>query len=149
MGWHTSLLTGLAAHLAANGVGSWRPDGSAYGAAETAIVLSTMPPRPDRVICLNAYPVDQDGFGDVTVGIQVRTRAGKDPRQVLDLADAVYDLIDGAAAVNLGGIWLSQIFRRSGEELSAMAGVDRQADRHERIDNYYVQASRPSANRAP
>lgn len=149
MAWSSDLLAGIAELLADRGVGAWRPDGTAYAPDETAIVVGTMPPGPDRVICLNWYPVDLDGRGDVTVGVQVRTRAGADARDVLDLSDAVYDVLDGLAGVELGGVWVSQIFRRSGEELGAAAGVDRQADRHERVDNYYVQAARPSPNREP
>lgn len=148
MGWTADLLRGVADLLAARGVGTWRPD-TAYQTDETAIVLGTMPPDPDRVVCLTCYPVDLDGHGDVTVGIQVRTRAGQDPRDVLDLADTVYDALDGLAGVELGGVWLSQMYRRSGEELGASAGVDQQADRHERVDNYYAQAARPSPNREP
>jgi hypothetical protein len=155
VGWTTDLLTGLAEHLAARGAGTWRPDGSAYASTETAIVIGAMPPDPDRVICLRSYTVDWDGFGDedddgridVTTGLQVRTRGGRDPREALDLADAVRDALDGLAAVRLGAVWVSQIVRRSGEELTAMTSVDRQADRAERVDNYYVQASRPTPNR--
>ncbi|MBA9003662.1 minor capsid protein [Thermomonospora cellulosilytica] len=147
MGWNTDLLTGVASYLAAQGVGIWRADGSAYQAGETAIVLATMPPNPDRVICLQTYPVSVDGSWDVTVGLQVRTRAGRDPREVADLSDAVYDALDGLSGVEFGGVRVSQMFRRSGEELSAPGGTDRQADRHERTDNYYVQARRPSEHR--
>jgi hypothetical protein len=150
MGWSRNLLTGAAALLADGGAGTWRPDGTAYQPNETAIVLSQMPPAPDRVICLRLYPVSiDDGHGDVTVGLQVRTRAGADPREVLDLADDVYQLLDGLMSVRLGGVWVSQIYRRSGEELGADAGADRQGDRMERVDNYYVQASRPSPHRTP
>jgi len=155
VGWTTDLLTGLAEHLAAHGAGTWRPDGTPYSPAETAIVLGAMPPAPDRVIALRTYTVDWSGFGeadddgriDVTTGLQVRTRGGRDPREALDLADAVRDAIDGLAAVRLGAVWVSQIVRRSGEELTAMTSIDRQADRVERVDNYYVQASRPTPNR--
>jgi len=148
--WSSDLLAGIAELLADRGVGAWRPDGTAYAPDETAIVVGTMPPGPDRVICLNWYPVELlDGHGDVTVGVQVRTRAGTDPRDVSDLSDAVYDVLDGLAGIQLGGVWVSQIYRRSGEEISAAAGVDTQADRHERVDNYYIQAFRPSQNREP
>jgi hypothetical protein len=150
VGWWVSLLTGAAQLLAAGGAGTWRGDGAAYEADETAIVLSQMPPGPDRVICLTLYPVSIDGpDGDVTVGLQVRTRAGRDPREVLDLSDAVYTLLDGLDTVQLGDVWVSQIHYRSGEELGADAGTDRQADRHQWVDNYYVQASRPTPNREP
>lgn len=148
-GWTVALLTGWAEYLAAAGVGAWRPDGSPYELDETAITFSTMPPRPDRVICLRLYPVRIEGDGDVMVGVQVRTRAGRDPREVADLADQVFDVMDGLAGVNLGGVWVSQVFRRSGEELGADVGADQQADRCERVDNYYVQAARPSVNREP
>ena len=149
MGWETNLLTGIAEHLHAHDVAVWRPDGAAYTAADTAIVLGAMPPHPDRVVLLNLYPVGSDGIGDVTEGLQVRCRAGRDPRTVLDLSGAARDVLDGLAAVNLGGVWVSQIFHRSGEELTALPSVDVQADRVERVDNYYIQASRITALRSP
>lgn len=141
-GWTTSLLTGLAQHLADNGVGLWRPTGT-YVAGETGIVLAAMPPDPDRIVCLTAYPVSsRPDTADATVAVQVRTRAGKDPRDVADLSDEVYELLHGATHLIFGGVPVVQILHRSGVPM----GRDSR-DRWERSDNYYVDAIRPSAGR--
>lgn len=141
-GWTTLLLTGLAEHLADNGIGLWRPTG-VYAAGETGIVLAALPPDPDRIVCLTAYPVtDRLAVADVTVAIQVRVRAGRDPRDVDDLADDVYALLHGAEHLILGGVPVNQAYRRSG----TLLGRD-QSDRWERSDNYYFDAIRPGPGR--
>ncbi|GAA2327546.1 minor capsid protein [Dactylosporangium salmoneum] len=144
-GWTTNLLSGIAQLLADAGVGVWRPDGSPYAAGDTGIVDSGMPPEPERVICLGAYPVsDHPSQADVTVGVQVRTRAGRDPREVRDLDDAVFEVLHGLEQTELGGVRVVQIYRRS----SAALGQARDAtDRWEWTSNYYVDAMRPTAAR--
>ena len=146
-GWTTNLLTGLAEHLAAAGVGVWHPPeaGEPYAAGDVAIVLGAMPAVPERVIVLASYPVSEDvAQADVTVGVQVRTRAGPDPRDVQDLDDAVWEQLHGAAGLVLGGVDVVQIYRRS----SASLGQARdQTARWERTSNYYIQAMRPTAAR--
>lgn len=140
--WTTSLLAGFAELLAAGDAGIWRPAG-VYSAGETAIVVEAMPPEPERVICLALYPVtDHVEQADVTVGLQVRTRAGRDPRDVAELDDAVYDLLHGVNQTTVGGIRVVQCYRQS----SALLGRD-QTDRWERTSNYYVDAMRPTAHR--
>ncbi len=62
MSWTTDLLNGMAEHLAAAGAGTWRPDGSAYGPGEVAIVLRAIPQAPDRLITLAPYAVDGTGL---------------------------------------------------------------------------------------
>lgn len=146
MSWTTDLLTGVAELAADAGIGDWNPDGEPYTAAQTAICLSQMPPEPDRAIVLSLYPVSQDGTGDVTVGLQVRTRAGPDPREVQTIADAMNDLLDGLERVELGGVWVSQIYLRSGSDLGTDKGIDKAA-RMERADNYYCQALRETQHR--
>lgn len=141
-GWTTLLLAGLAEHLAADGVGLWRPTGT-YAAGETGIVIAAMPPDPERIVCLTMYPVAaMAATADVTVAVQVRTRAGKDPRDVDDLADAVWQTLHGAAHLMWGGIPVVQVLHRSGSPM----GRD-QLDRWERSDNYYVDTIRPGVGR--
>ncbi len=141
-GWTSRLLTGLAEHLQTAGVGLWRPTG-VYQPADTAIVIRNIPQSPDRVITLAAYPVGQDaqGLADHTSGVQIRVRAGVDPRECDDLADAVYDLLDSAAGLVFGGIPVVQMWRQSYTPL----GQDSNS-RWERSENYYVQAMRPTSN---
>ncbi|WP_244409203.1 minor capsid protein [Streptomyces albofaciens] len=96
MSYTVDLLDGLARLLDTAGVGTYRPDG-VYAAGETAITIAATPPVPDRVICLSAYPVEESAaLTDTTTGIQVRTRAGPDPREVDALDDQVLDVLHGS-----------------------------------------------------
>ncbi|MDP9799346.1 hypothetical protein J2S43_007858 [Catenuloplanes nepalensis] len=141
-GWTARLLTGLAEHLAAAGIGAWRPDGSPYRAAETAIVYRSIPPAPDRLITLAPYPVTgQPGLADVVQAVQIRLRGTADPRACDDLADAIYNLLDGASGLRWGGIAVVQVYRQSHTSL----GQDG-TGRWERSENYYVAAMRPTSN---
>ena len=143
MGWTTDLLTGLAEYLDTQGVGTWRPTG-AYQLDETAIVIRGIPPTPDRIITLAAYPVDSMvGLPNITAGIQIRCRAGTDPTDCDDLADAVFDLLDSAEHLDLGGVHVNQLWRQSYTSL----GKDGNG-RWERSENYYADAERPTPNRS-
>lgn len=142
-GWTTQLLNGLAEHLAAADIGSWRPDaGDVFEPGDTAIVIRDIPAQPDRLITLAAYPVSgMPGLADVTVGVQVRLRAGRNPSACDDLADAIYELLDGAHSLRLRGVAVVQIRRQSYTSLGADSG-----GRWERSENYYIDAMRPTAN---
>lgn len=145
MSWTSDVVTGVAEMLAAAGVGVWNPTGTAYGPDDVAIVLSAVPPEPDRCITLTAYgPLANDGHGDVTLGLQVRVRGTTDPRVVLDLVDAVADVLDGLEMTAIGGVPVSQVFQRPG----AAIGQDSN-DRHEYSSNFYIQAQRVTALRTP
>jgi hypothetical protein len=141
-GWTTRLIAGLAEHLAAAGIGTWRASG-AYTAGETAIVDRAVPPEPDRLITLAAYPMGSTtpGLADHDVGVQVRLRAGTDPRDCDDLADQIFEALDGLSGVTLGGIPIVQMWRQSYTSL----GQDGNS-RWERSENYYIQAMRPTSN---
>ena len=144
MGYRTDLLTGLARHLAAEGIGTWNPDG-VYTPAQTGVVLGAVPPAPDRIITLTGYGVTDDlVHADTITGIQVRCRwAGRDPRPVDDLADLVFDLWHGAGPLTLPtGVRVLQLERRS----SASLGTDDNG-RWSRSDNYYATTHRPSPHR--
>jgi hypothetical protein len=142
MGYTTDLLTGIAELLDAAGAGTWNPTG-VYAADDTGITLTVIPAQPERIVCLTAYPVDdsEPGSTDVVTGVQVRFRAGRDPRDVEDMADAVYDQLQGLAQQRIGGVPVAQMWRQS----SALWGADSNG-RWERSDNYYVQASRATAH---
>lgn len=145
-GWTTTLLEGLAAHIAGAGIAEWTPGGTYDPDQAGAVVaLRALPDGPDRAIALATYPVadgDDAGLADTITAVQVRTRGTQDPRTVDDLADAVFDLVHGAAMLTLGTVHTSLIRRQSG----GLIGPDERG-RHERTDNYYVYAARPNAHR--
>ncbi|WKU03754.1 minor capsid protein [Micromonospora sp. HUAS LYJ1] len=143
-GWTSQLLTGLAELIDAADVGTWQPSG-AYPSDATAIVIRAIPQQPDRLITLAAYPLGADlpGMADHAVGVQVRCRGlPDDPRDVEDLADAVYDLLDSLGRAAVGTVSVVDITRRSYTSL----GQDGNR-RWETSSNYTVQAMRPTANR--
>lgn len=137
MTYHVDLLDGLARLLDDAGLGTYRPD-SPYAEGETAITIAATPPAPDRVICLSAYPVTESaGLTDTTTGIQVRTRAGLDPREVAALDDRVFDVLHGSGPFQWGEARVQFIYRAS----AASIGADG-TGRAERSSNYYARANR-------
>lgn len=94
------VIEGLASLLADHDVGAWHPDGSAYDGTAPAITDTGIPGTPDRLITLTLYP-GSEGAGEdtrntwTTPRLQVRTRAGKDPRQARELDQAVHDVLHG------------------------------------------------------
>lgn len=143
MSFTGDLLEGLAVFLDAAGVGTYRADGSAYSASETAIVFAAMPSSPDRAIVLSDYPVTDDpSLSDSVIGMQVRSRGGTDPHDVKNISDAVFDVLHGKTAFNLGAVRVVQALRNSGGSL----GRD-DSNRWEHSDNYYLTVNRVSTNR--
>ncbi|WP_053913661.1 minor capsid protein [Streptomyces sp. TP-A0875] len=137
MSYTSDLLDGVARLLAEAGVGTYRPDG-VYGPDDTAITIATVPPTPDRVICLTDYPVeDSAALTDTITGVQVRTRAGPDPREVADLDDAAHDVLQGSGPHPWGDAYVSLIYRTSAAPLGPDAN-----GRHERTANYYARGNR-------
>ncbi|MFE7316408.1 minor capsid protein [Streptomyces sp. NPDC057555] len=137
MSYTADLLDGLARLLAEHGVGAYRPDGR-YAPGDAALTIAAVPPAPDRVICLSAYPVqDSPALTDCITGIQVRTRAGADPREVDALDDAVFDVLHGAGPFLWGAARVQLLYRT----MSAPIGAD-DAGRMERTSTYYARAHR-------
>jgi hypothetical protein len=137
-----SLLDGLAHHLATAGIGLYQP-GTAYRDSDTGITLAAMPDTPTRVVVLTAYgDSDDPSLSDSEIRVQVRCRAGTDPREVHTLADQVFDLLHGACSYNLGTVRVVQSYRTS----SAPLGMDTHY-RHEHSDNYRLTVWRPSPHR--
>jgi hypothetical protein len=135
------VVDGLAALLAANGAGTYRPDGI-YAAGETAITDTVMPDAPDRVICLTAYAgTESAAVTDTTVFVQVRTRAGQDPREVAALDDDVFAVLHAAGPLALNGHPVALIYRASAASLGADA-----TGRFERTSNYQIRANRAHNN---
>lgn len=142
-GFTSRLLAGMAEHIEGAGIGFWDPTGATYPDGATGIVIRTIPDRPDRLITLAAYPLGTNlpGMADHLMGVQVRLRAGPDPRECDDLADAVFDLLDGASGLTWGGIPVKSVSRRSYTSL----GQDG-SRRWERSENYEIDAMRPTSN---
>ncbi|OAR21908.1 hypothetical protein A8W25_28130 [Streptomyces sp. ERV7] len=137
MTYTVDLLDGLARLLAEQGLGTYRPDGL-YAPDETAITIAATPPAPDRLICLAAYPVAESSLlTDTTTGIQVRTRASADPREVDALDDQLFALLHGAGPFRFGAVPVQLLYRVS----AAPIGAD-SSGRWERTANYYARAHR-------
>jgi len=144
-GFQTNLLTGLAAYLAAGGLGATWSTSGAYTALQTGIVLGAIPQAPDRVIALSAYGVsDSPGLSDSVIGVQVRCRwENADPRPVDDLQDTIFNLLHGVNGVTLStGVYVVIATRKS----AATLGQD-QNGRWSNVANYYLSVHRPSTHR--
>lgn len=140
--WEADLAVGLAELLDAQTSGVWKPSG-VYSAGETGIFLETMPVSPDLVIALYLAELPGgDGIGDVLWSVQVRTRGTKSPLVVKTLAGECRDALDGLSTTVINGIGVSQIRHQSGTSLGRDGN-----DRHQRSDNYYIDARRVTAFR--
>ncbi|MEU6441348.1 minor capsid protein [Streptomyces sp. NPDC047046] len=138
MSFTADVVAGLAALLDTAGVGTYRPDG-VYEAGETAITDAVMPSAPDRAICLTVYGVTADAqLTDTTLAVQVRTRAGPDPRECAALDDAVFDALHAAGPLSFGAARITLVTRTS----AAVLGADA-TGRHERTSNYQLRGHRP------
>jgi hypothetical protein len=136
------LVDGLATLLAEAGVATYRPTGI-YSAGETAITDTVMPDSPDRAVVLTAYDTaDSADLTDCTVFLQVRTRAGADPREVAALDEAAFAVLHGLRDHQFSASHVALITRAN----TAPLGVD-SLGRHERTSNYTARAQRPPTDR--
>lgn len=142
MAFTTDLLTGVAQHLAASGVAVWKPSGT-YTSVEVGIVLGVPTQSPPSLVALAIYRnTDHPALSDSVVGLQVRVRGSDaDPRKADDLADAVFNALQGLRAT-VNGIRISYAKRDSTFPL----GIDG-SGRQERTDNYSLTVHRPSTHR--
>lgn len=143
MSWTATLAHGLAGQLASAGIATYHPAGT-YTTDETGLVVGIMPAAPPRVVVLSVYALADDiDQADSRVGLQVRVRgAGPDPRDALDLIDAVFDELHGATHLDLAGVLVHLIERTA----SAPMGRD-QNGRYEHADTYHLLAHRPTPHR--
>ena len=142
-GFTSRLLVGGAEYLDASGVGDWNPAGI-YTSNQTGILIRAIPPDPDRIVTLAAYPVGGNlpGMADHLTAIQFRLRGlPGNPRDCDDLADDIYDLLDGAQGLTWGGIPIVQMWRQSYTSLGDDAN-----GRWQRSENYYLDTMRPTSN---
>jgi minor capsid protein len=144
MSWTRNLAHGLAEHLAAAGIGVYRPTG-VYRDDEVGIVIGTVPASPARVLVLTPYPLADDvDQADSVLGVQVRTRSGgPDPREALDRLDAVFDELHGATHLDLGGALVHLAQRTASVPMSRD-----QSGRYEHADTYQLTAHRPTRHRS-
>jgi len=143
VGFTASLLTVVAQLLASTGVAVWKPTG-AYTDSEVGIVLGVPTQSPPAQVALAAYGTSDDpALSDSVVQMQVRMRAaGADVRKVDDLADTVFDALQGLRGATVGSGRLVYARRHSTLPL----GVDGNG-RFERTDNYTLTVHRPSTHR--
>lgn len=141
MSGHTvTLLRGLAEYLAGAGIGKWSE--SSYAAADIGIRLFDVPQTPDRAITLTPYTIGDDVRTDISdQGIQIRCRgpARANATFALDLDDAIFNTLQAAEHLRLGGLVVDSIERRS----SLPMGVDG-SGRWEIASNYALTLSRPT-----
>ncbi|MEU6168093.1 minor capsid protein [Streptomyces tanashiensis] len=139
-GYTTSLLEGLGVLIDGAGIAVWRPDG-VIGPGETGLYSAIVPPEPDRAIGMTAYPVEDTDLTDAITGIQLRLRAGRNPGDVLDLSDALFDLLHNRQHYELGGIHVALSYRQS----QAWIGQDEHG-RMELTSNFYFRAVRSGSH---
>lgn len=143
-GHSTALMGGVALLLDAEGIGVYRTTG-AYDPGEVGIVFGLLPGAPPEAIAVNAYTVEDDPTQPTGItGVQVRLRgADADPRPVMDRADAVFALLQGAYMLTLpNDVVIGQAWR----QMSAPLGTDQQG-RYELADSYYCRIDRPTPHR--
>lgn len=139
------LLDGMAGALVAASIGTYRTDGSAYLASETAIALDVMPSTPDRCIVLTDYPVsDHPSLPMGTVGVQFKIRGlPNNRRDAKRLRDAIYGLFQGLEHQQYGTVHAIQSLRNTSLPLGQDAN-----NRSLYSDNFYVDVDYPpNANR--
>lgn len=135
MSYTSGLLDGLCRLLADAGLGVYDTT-APISEGTTGIFRQTMPADPDRAMAVNAYPVEDGALRDVTTGVQIRMRAGRDPAGVDDMADAVRDVLHNRTHYPLGAIHVEVSWRNS----QAWIGQDDRS-RMEATANYYFRTT--------
>jgi hypothetical protein len=143
MGFTADLLTGLATLLDADGVAVYKPT-EPYAADEVGIVFGVPTQDPPSLIALAVYNnTDDPALSDSRPMVQFRIRgASADPTGADDLADAVFDRLQGFRGDLPNGVHITYASRNSTFPL----GIDGNG-RQERTDNYDLTVHRPSAHR--
>lgn len=142
MSYNADLLGGYAQLLDDNGIAVYLTSG-AYSPAAVAVFIGITPDKPDRSVTLMTYPVDANDLGNTTTGLQVKTRGLRNPNEVTELADSIYDLLHNKQHYAVGGVHVELSWHQSG----AWMGQDDQ-QRIERVDNFYLRAERVAPNNA-
>ncbi len=146
-GLYSNLLTGLAAYLQTNTIGTYSTT-TAYTSTQTGIVLGTMPQSPDSIVALAAYGVSDEPLTNHSIiGVQIRCRyGGADPRAADDLADSIFVLLHGATHLALGS-GASAVTVVLCERASFLPLGQDELNRYSNSSNYYCHTYYPSTNR--
>lgn len=96
----SAVLDGLAQLLENAAVAAYDPTGTAYDGTVPALFIHVVPPTPTTVVVLSLYPGPEVNGEDsrnpwTEPRLQVRTRAGADPRDALRLDQDVRDVLHG------------------------------------------------------
>lgn len=138
------LLDGIAQLIADAGIAVYNTNGE-YQDSDTGILFQAVPPKPDCLVTLTAYGVnDNPTLPASRLGVQVRVRAGSDPRDANALGDSIFQILHGLTNAPFGTISADQILR----VLSVTLGQD-EAKRWSRADTYYVDLAAPPAINRP
>lgn len=144
--WESDLLRGIAQHLETSAVGTYRSDGTAYTAGETAIVFGDLPTSPDRCVALNLYSAGDHGTQNLSATrLNVKVRGL--PNQALDVGDlgtAVFEALQGLTNATFAAAHLLQLGRVSSLPFEIDA-----SRRHVRSDNYAADVNTPSTSGRP
>lgn len=137
-GYNSKLMTSLGELFDSEGLGTFATEGT-YPEDGWAVFIGLTPDQPDRAITLMAYPVEDTDLTSVITGVQIRFRGGRDPREIENQSDAVYDLLHMREHYRLGNIPVNLSWRQSG----AWMGQDSN-QRIERVENFYLRTERES-----
>lgn len=135
-GYNSALMTGVGQLLEDEGLGVFSTEGP-YGPDSWGVFFGLTPDQPDRAITLMTYPVEDTDLTSVITGLQIRLRGRRDPREVEDVSDAIYDLLHNKEHYTLGGVAVNLSWRQSG----AWMGQDAN-QRIERVENFYLRTER-------
>lgn len=136
------LLDGLARYLDGLGLMEYDPDGVTGN-----VFIETMPSRPDRAVSLTIYggPESDALLGWDEVSVQVRTRAGTDPRTsrqwCTDIRGALHGLTDTLLP---GGLFVSSCIAMQAAPIYIAADSN---GRHEHTCNFRVDVRSVTAHR--
>ena len=129
-------MTGLAQIMQSNGLGVFSTSGT-YPDDSWGLFLGLTPDQPDRAVSIMAYPVEDTDLVTVITGVQFRLRGTRDPREVENMSDALYDLLHNRSHFTVNGVTVELSWRQSG----AWMGQDAN-QRVERVENFYLHADR-------
>ena len=136
----TALIRGLAAALAAAGIGAWS---TTVAYAPSVVGIYDGPIGSDTVegIGIETYAVQDAVDSRSIVGVQFTMRSAT--RSALrDRAEAVFVLFHAAWGPSFGGVRVAQMLRQSSADLGMS-----ESGAYLRVDNYYLTVNRPTPNR--
>ncbi|MFD8948993.1 minor capsid protein [Streptomyces xanthophaeus] len=132
------VLDSLARHLAAAGLLAYDPTGRS---GDTFV--EAMPPAPDRAVSLALYDAGPQASRDDDQDrrLQIRVRGTADPRVSRTRCEALHDVLQGLAGVELpGGVHLVLATSRG---TPAPMGTD-SSGRHEHVVNFDLAVAAPT-----